>query len=87
MTDYESGLLGAIAIAFPATKKAGCLFHLAQAFLRRFKKEGLIKRWKEECVRMYFRWTISLAFLPLDKVHRGFSLIVDRSPPGLEREF
>jgi hypothetical protein len=87
MTDFEIGEVEAFAEVFPEVEVSACLFHLAQSFLRRLKKLGLQRRFKELPVRKTFRWAISTAFLPPELVRRAMALIIDHSPEGMECKF
>lgn len=84
MTDFEKSEICAFEEVFTGISTTACLFHLGQSFLKRLKKLGLIKRFKEDGVRKTFRWAMSTAFLPLDQVRRAFALIISNAPQGME---
>lgn len=84
LTDFEKGELESFKRIFPNIELSACLFHLGQAFLRRLKKLGLIKRFNDNNIRKTFRLSISLAFLPPETVRKAFALIVSNATNGME---
>jgi len=64
-TDFESGLMAAIAVQLPHTQLRGCFFHFCQCCFRRAQSLGLLQTYcQNNAHRIILRVFMALAFLP-----------------------
>lgn len=85
MTDFESAEMAAFCEVFLGIENKACLFHFAQNLLKRVRKEELINRYyHDEGIRQSLRGCIGLAFLPIGMVRKGFSILINEAPMGIE---
>lgn len=60
---------------FPDAEVKGCWFHFHQAINRNAIRYGLKQHYNQVKYKKFINSLGALAFLPLDKVQEGFSLI------------
>ena len=72
-TDFESGLMPAIAAEFPDVQHKGCFFHFSKAVYKRVPALGLQQLYRtDEGVRNLVRSTMALAFLAVEQMVDDF---------------
>lgn len=76
VTDFEIAQQQAWRTAFPRCKVQGCLFHLAQAFVKKARKLGLAQYWKIiPEVLSYIRMCTAISLLPKNLFTRALDLL------------
>lgn len=76
ITDFESGLMTAIAFEFPRSKLSGCYFHFNQSLWRGVQRFGLSTVYKQDRkLRKMVRRVMSIGFLPTLLVRQNFNLL------------
>lgn len=76
ITDFESGLMTAIAFEFPRSKLSGCYFHFNQSLWRGVQSFGLSTVYKQDRkLRKMVRRVMSIGFLPTLLVRQNFNLL------------
>uniref|UniRef100_A0A914Y7Y9 MULE transposase domain-containing protein n=1 Tax=Panagrolaimus superbus TaxID=310955 RepID=A0A914Y7Y9_9BILA len=74
--DFEKAAANAFHSTWKETQPRLCLFHLSQSLMRRVKKEHLINLYtSNDDVKNTVRKLVSLAFLPVPLVSRGYNLV------------
>ncbi|KAL3091976.1 hypothetical protein niasHS_005926 [Heterodera schachtii] len=92
ISDFETATIRAMRETFPAAQLTGCLFHMSQAVFRKWREMGLAELYANdeeqgEGARNSFRKLLALALIPGQHVRRGFSIIVNHAPDGLDAFF
>jgi hypothetical protein len=73
LTDFETGLLSAIAVELPETQHRGCYFHFCQCCYRHIQSLGLQQTYRQNNAhRILLRITMVLAFLPSAEIAPTF---------------
>jgi hypothetical protein len=73
LTDFETGLLRAIAEELPDTQQRGCFFHFCQCCYRQIQSLGLQQTYRENNAhRIILRVSMALAFLPSAEIAPTF---------------
>lgn len=76
ITDFEKGLMTAIAFEFPRSKLSGCYFHFTQTLWRGVQRFGLSTVYKQDRkLRKMVRRVMSIGFLPTLLVRQNFNLL------------
>jgi hypothetical protein len=87
-SDFESGLLPAIADVFPQARVQGCFFHFCQAVYRFVQHHGLAVAYQHhDPTRDTVRQLMGLAFLPADLVPQIFQQLREIASPLLAELF
>ena len=77
--DFEAAIRNAVKDIFPSVQLAGCFFHLMQNLLKKVKAVGLYGSYcGKDALRRAVRLLGTLAFLPLELVHRLFRALANR---------
>ena len=75
ITDYEIGMMNAVATDLPNTEHRGCLFHFDQAIFNKVKEYGLVRAYRrDQNVLNYVRKIMALPFLPRLVVRPQYNL-------------
>lgn len=77
--DFELAAINAARLVFEC-EIYGCFFHLSQSFWRRIQQDGLKNWFKDDKLRITFRKTQALAFVPVEDVKECFKMIKDDAP-------
>jgi hypothetical protein len=76
ITDFENGLMTAIAFEFPRSRLSGCYFHFNQSLWRGVQRFGLTTAYKQDRkLRKLIRRVMSIGFLPTLLVRQNFNLL------------
>ncbi|CAF3416117.1 unnamed protein product [Rotaria socialis] len=87
LSDFESGLISAIANEFSAAVHNGCFFHYTQAIFRRIQALGLTTLYFQNSeIRSCCRKLMALALLPIDKIESSFHSLRVKSSTMLNQE-
>ena len=88
LSDFESGLIPAVAASFPQATHRGCHFHFCQAIYRNVQRLGLVGAYESQPeIRLQVRQLMALAFLPIAIVRLTFSNLEAQSDPLLQPLF
>jgi hypothetical protein len=88
LSDFESGLIPAVQLAFPQTRHRGCHFHFCQAIYRNVQRLGLVPAYDSQPnVRVQVRQLMALAFLPVAIVRMTFTTLELQASPVLQPLF
>lgn len=80
ITDFESGILGAIKNSFPNSKHKGCLFHYNQALWRKVQEYGLVRSFrKSKKVKKFIKMFMALPFVPVLLVRCTFEELCQKA--------
>ena len=75
VTDYETGMLNAVATELPNTRHGGCLFHFDQAIWKKVKEYGLTRAYRrDQRVQDFIRKIMALPFLPVALLRINYNL-------------
>lgn len=75
-TDFEVGLMAAVANEFANAGLHGCLFHFCQAIWRKIQFLGLSQLYgNDDAFLMWCRQRMALPFLPVDDVPNAFAFV------------
>ena len=92
ITDYEIGMMNAVATELPNTDHGGCLFHFDQAIFKKVKEYGLVRAYRrDQRVQDFVRKIMALPFLPIPLLrmnynqHKHAHRRLIRRYPGLAR--
>ncbi|CAF1091814.1 unnamed protein product [Rotaria sordida] len=78
LVDFESGTLKSTKAVFPDAIQIGCLFHFGQCLWRELQLLGLQKKYiDDDKFRINVKKLMSLAFVPVNDVIKGYSLIIN----------
>ena len=78
-SDFESGFIAAIPIAFPNSCHRGCHFYFNQAIFHQEQAFGLAIAYSTQTdVRLQTRQLMALAFLPVAIVYLTFATLQDQ---------
>jgi hypothetical protein len=81
MSDFETGLIAAVATEFPNTHHQGCYFHFTQAIWRHMQSLGLTALYiGNDAVKAHIRRLMALGFAPLLLVRTAFTQLEVQSP-------
>jgi hypothetical protein len=84
LSDFESGLIPAVANSFPQTFHRGCHFHFCQAIYRQVQSLGLVQAYDSRPeIRLHIRKLMALAFLPVSSVRLTFATLSFQADPIL----
>ncbi|CAF4646427.1 unnamed protein product [Rotaria socialis] len=87
LSDFESGLISAIANEFSAAVHNGCFFHYTQAIFRRIRALGLTTLYFQNSeIRSCCRKLMALALLPIDKIESSFHSLRVKSSTMVNQE-
>ncbi|CAF4389943.1 unnamed protein product, partial [Rotaria magnacalcarata] len=87
LSDFESGLISAIANEFSAAIHSGCFFHYTQAIFRRIQVLGLTTLYFQNSeIRSRCRKLMALALLPIDKTESSFHSLRVKSSTMVNQE-
>ena len=75
ITDYETGMINAVATDLPNTNHHGCLFHFTQAIFKKVKEYGLTRAYRRNNqVTDFVRKIMALPFLPIPVLRMNYNL-------------
>jgi hypothetical protein len=75
VTDYETGVINAVATELPNTDHGGCLFHFDQAIFKKVKEYGLTRAYRrDQRVQDFVRKIMALPFLPIPLLRMNYNL-------------
>ena len=75
ITDYETGVMNAVATELPNTSHKGCLFHFNQAIFRKVTEYGLARAYRrDDRVKDFVRKIMALPFLPIPVLRMNYNL-------------
>jgi hypothetical protein len=81
ISDFESGLIVAVAHVLPRARHRGCYFHLGQSLWRKISEVGHSVEYKTDIsLRLFYKQLLALAFLPLHEVEGQFNRLMDDAP-------
>lgn len=83
--DFEVALKNAIEEVFPDSVLAGCLFHLAQNFIKHLRAAGLMHLYVTDAeFAQSAKMIMCLAFLPISDLEDAFTMLEETLPIELE---
>ncbi|CAF3480707.1 unnamed protein product, partial [Rotaria sp. Silwood2] len=87
LSDFEPGLIAAVANKFPAAVHSGCFFHYTQAIFRRIQTLGLTNLYFQNSeIRSCCRKLMALALLPIDQTESSFHNLRAKSSTMVQQE-
>lgn len=88
ISDFESGIIRAVAASFPNAAHQGCYFHFTQAVWRQVQSLGLAAHYRNDAaVKASVRQLMALGFAPLPLIRTAFTQIEAQSPACLQPLF
>ncbi|CAF0829701.1 unnamed protein product [Brachionus calyciflorus] len=80
-TDLELAAIIAFKAKFPNAQNKACLFHFAQALMRRFTAANFLKKeYEEPIVNTWFRRLFCLSLVPIDHITDEWTKILNEKP-------
>ena len=74
LTDFETGLMAAVAVQLPGIQQRGCFFHFSQCCYRHTQSLGLQQTYRtNNAHRLLLRVSMALVFLPADHIRATFA--------------
>jgi hypothetical protein len=79
ISDYETGIINAVASEFPNSLHLGCYFHFTQSVYRNIQRLGPCRAYESDHrVKMIGRKLMALGFLPIGLVRLNFERLKNR---------
>ena len=86
ITDYELGMINAVAAQLPNTTHGGCLFHFNQCIYKKVLNFGLVDAYRnDDRVTLFVRRIMALPFLPILLLRMNFDLHLQRNQRLIRR--
>jgi hypothetical protein len=88
MSDFESGIIAAVAQQFPTPHHKGCYFYFCQCIWHNVQALGLANRYGSDAnIRLQVRQLMALAFAPMAVIRPTIAILEQNSDPALTQLF